>query len=162
LPFAHSPNRKPEDTMPRQRSLPAPPPEPEADGAPDAPELSNAEFKRMLGNGFKFWVMCRARRCQRVRGCAGEPVACFARFWAIVPEDFKLRCHTIVEGRLQGMSPEDAIAYADNKLAQFKAIEAQFAAAGGTAASAEAQVERDDVAPQRDDAPSTPRLRSMG
>jgi hypothetical protein len=129
--------------MPRQRSLPETPSEAEAAATPEEPELSNAEFKRMLGNGFKFWVMCRARRCQRARGCAGEPVACFARFWAIVPEDFKLRCHGIVEARTRGMSPEEAIAYADNKLAQFKAIEAQFAAAGGTAAGPPRRAPRD-------------------
>lgn len=92
----------------------------------DAEKEERFGHRRKINTNFLFWTVCEDKACARARGCAGaEPDACFDRWWPAVPDEMKvqLRAYAVGAGA-KGMSREEALAYAQNEVARWKADEA--------------------------------------
>ena len=82
--------------------------------APEGETTQEAEArKRWVNNLFGYWHICSARVCKRTRGCAGDPHACFERWWWITPERPKVQFRAYIKASCAGLSPQDALREAD-------------------------------------------------
>lgn len=55
------------------------------------------QMRRWQCTLFLFWSVCTNKACRRARACAGEPEACFARWWPHVPQEVKVRYRAMVK-----------------------------------------------------------------
>jgi hypothetical protein len=62
--------------------------------------------------------VCEHRACKRNEGCAGDPYACHARWWPVVPERYKVRHRAIIAARAEGRSVEEALAHAEAEVSR--------------------------------------------
>jgi hypothetical protein len=79
-----------------------------------APRYATQDFskeevrRRFMCDYFHFWFGCPHGICKRQHRCAGDPFACFERFWWLVPERLKVEFRTYVKARTAGASHDAA------------------------------------------------------
>jgi hypothetical protein len=62
------------------------------------------ERRRVINNCVGYWRVCGAGACRRQRGCAGDAVACFKRFWPWTPERIKIRIRACIKALSAGIT----------------------------------------------------------
>lgn len=81
------------------------------------------EAVRALNGLLRFWKVCDAA-CRRAGVCAGDPQACFGRFWPHVPEELKIFLRAGIQARLKKMSAAEAVRAADAEVERWRALTA--------------------------------------
>ena len=85
-----------------------------AGGDDSEPDFSDERVRRRwINNLFGYWRVCGEKTCRRGRGCTGDPLACFKRWWPVTPERPKVEFRALIKARRQGMTPQDALRHAD-------------------------------------------------
>jgi len=121
--------------------------------APDGETAQEADArKRWVNNLFGYWHVCAARVCKRNRGCAGDPHACFERWWWMTPEAPKVQFRAYIKASCAGLSPQDALREAD----------AEVERAAEHIARVDAETARAWEATQRAPTPLPPRALASG
>ena len=70
----------------------------------------DATTKRVLNNYVGYWKICSASACKRQRGCAGDAIACFERFWPWTPERIKISFRASIKALSDGVTSADELA----------------------------------------------------
>jgi len=78
---------------------------------------------RFKCNLFRFWRVCRDKRCRRARGCAGDMHACFRRHWDALTEEERQWGRALLAALAQGNTMRQAIAAADAERARYRAFQ---------------------------------------
>src|SRR5688572_10308019 len=73
-------------------------------------EPTEADLNRVMNNYVGYWLTCGAAICRRQRGCAGDAVACFNRFWPWTPESIKIRFRASIEAINAGVTSVEEVA----------------------------------------------------
>ncbi len=81
----------------------------------------------LLNNALKFWTACPTARCRRAKSCVGDPAACHAIFWPVVPQELKVWWGTLAAARREDLSFRQAKRHADAAAAAFRKREALLA-----------------------------------
>jgi hypothetical protein len=58
------------------------------------------ERRIALNNALGVWRGCGTVGCRRNRSCQGDPHACFARFWAALPDETKEEFRAAIRARM--------------------------------------------------------------
>jgi len=138
--------------------------QPPARGDDSEPDFSDERVRRRwINNLFGYWRVCGEKTCRRGRGCAGDPLACFERWWRLTPERPKVEFRALIKARRDGMTPQDALRHADAEVE--RAAEHIARVDAETAARLRAQ---DDAASKEsyrtarnEDASHPPRVRAL-
>jgi hypothetical protein len=77
------------------------------------------EAVRVLNESFRFWLTCSHKPCRRMSRCAGDAMACFERWWPVVPEAAKVHTRVFLKCCCQGMSEDEALRQANATLEHF-------------------------------------------
>ena len=84
-------------------------------------DAAQFEMRRKQCILFQFWRVCRTRACARARQCAGDPHACFERWWPVMPEAFKVEYRALVTAFASGASKAEAGLAADSARVRWQA-----------------------------------------
>jgi len=128
----------------------------------DEPVLTEAErdaSRRKLHDFLSFWRVCTLKACKRGKGCRGDAAACTARHFPMLPDDAKAWLYKAFQGRLDGLSPQEAADAATKHVAEVNEVLARHAQRAADAAAAKARAATPPAAPARTDEASPPRLR---
>lgn len=65
--------------------------------------------RRLMNTFMGYWHVCGVAGCKRKRGCAGDPHACFDRWWPVTPEAMKVEFRAIITALGAGRTPQQAL-----------------------------------------------------
>jgi hypothetical protein len=74
---------------------------------PEPPD--EATRRRVINDCVGYWRVCGAGACRRQRGCAGDAVACFERFWPWTPERIKIQIRASIKALSDGVTSADEL-----------------------------------------------------
>ena len=69
----------------------------------------DATRRRAINDCVGYWRVCDAAACRRRRGCAGDAVACFGRFWPWTPERIKIQIRASIKALSDGVTSADEL-----------------------------------------------------
>jgi hypothetical protein len=65
---------------------------------------------RRICNHFRFWLACPNKVCARNESCSGDDaLACFDRFWPLVPERLKFEFRGLILALNDGLTADEAM-----------------------------------------------------
>ena len=82
--------------------------------------------RRKCNTMFRFWKVCPDGACKRAKSCAGNPHACFFRWWPHVPQDFKISFRAIVKAMCAGASAKEAARAGHDAVARAHELDERF------------------------------------
>ena len=125
-------------------------------------------MQRWVNSFLYFWNVYEASACKRRRGCAGDPHACFERWWPVVPEAVKVEYRATIKAYAAGASAEEAVragqAEVERSAPQIAYVEAQLARLKARAPVAPTPARPREPDPPPPDPPSLgtpPRVRTL-
>ncbi len=83
---------------------------------------------RLVNTYFLFHEVCAHRQCKRGRSCKGDHIACFARWWPVVPEELKVRFRAEITAASKGNLSRQQIEQAgEDAVVRWREMQTRFA-----------------------------------
>jgi len=132
-----NPRRQPKSRSPKSRARRTPPRR-TADPSPqqimETWRAEHEESERTICTLNLFWVACPQGACRRVRRCAGDPFECFERRWDVLPPEEQQYRRDFLEAAVRTKSFEQAMAFANARVAERRRREEEYFARTGARA----------------------------
>ena len=90
-------------------------------------EFEEGRIRLRLSEALKFWTACPTKACRRARACMDDPNRCYAIFWPVVPQVFKVQWQAFLDAKSAGRSARQAERAADAAVAEWRMRERAMA-----------------------------------